>query len=778
MLFHQYCAQRRTANPANRARHSLQFENLEDRRVLATGVLSGGILSVDLANDDIQLVVGNDGQNITFGTKGQIDLNPDLPGTQTVALADVHDIVVSGTVTGSGQPQSLILNNQFHINGLEITGLNHVLFDGDFHLNGDLQIDLADNPFTGKTWLATIVDNSLIVEGATLIDVSNGDMSLEHGIVQLNGPVSLANDAAEGRLEIHNDAPINLQDVNVTSELRLVAPEITDSSDSVIFVSGKTFLRSDSILLGETSTDSVDFHRVNFKSQGIVEISDDNLIELMGRNFAQSTSIVADSRIGDGGNASTIISDHASFTARHIVLGDRPTDEFMTGTISFTSDGHIEIADDGNITLAEKNIARSVNLYGANGISNQNETLIQVQHQFGLQADGDIDIGNQTSDFFDSGTISFAAPGGHVSLNSDTHLHIIDSKNIAESLNLISNGQITDDAFASLYVDDTANFQSKLLTLGDGDDSRFHAGKVNFQVTNFVSLSQDNDIILTGNNHATQLELKTSGEIIDDNNTQLNIRSSTSLEASRVVLGEHVSNEVNTGWVTFDSTGDVEINEDSDIVLGWQSTAMNLRLNANGWIHNRSSLGLRVVEHANLEAVNIAISDTSDFISNSLTVNSQGSATVYSTGNIMLSGESRVDTLRLRSSGAIENMPNATIRSNFLMDLEGESVNLGGYENDMVASSTLRFETQNETRIRLNRSILIVDNSSAMSAEIASTGDILDVYDATVQVENFVRLEGVDVILGDSEADCFSVTDGVVDVTASGREEVILDQCG
>ena len=78
-------------------------------------------------------------------------------------------------------------------------------------------------------------------------------------------------------------------------------------------------------------------------------------------------------------------------------------------------------------------------------------------------------------------------------------------------------------------------------------------------------------------------------------------------QLSEAPEGETEDSEVNTGWLTFHSDGDIEIHENSDVILGMDNSAVNLKLVSEGMIEDRNGSNLNVKKHAELHGINIKL---------------------------------------------------------------------------------------------------------------------------------------------------------------------------
>ncbi len=764
----------------NRSQKSLQkaqqlgFETLEPRRVLAIAIFDAATatLEVDFEATDQAVEFGSDGQFVTLD--GNADINSGSTEDQRVAVSDLSNVIIRGS---NGVAQELVLNGNFSgLNNVTLDGLNNIALQGEYRVAGDLTVNLGSNSFNETGSLTDAADSVLVVIGQTTLNVQNATTQLSAGIADLRG---LVNVTAQGDddVQLILDNSVVLNQVTVPGTFRVTAPTITTDANAQIDVD-LGYFRGTTITLGQSDTDAVNFERINFKSTGDVQIFEDTNIELVGANFAENLNLEAEWWITDAIFARTNVFGHASFAGSQIALGERTVDQFNAGTLAIDSETHVSISENSDVVFSSETSAASVNLNSEGDILNDETASIQVSEQLSIQSEGDITLGAHESDELLAGTLSFFSEDGHVELNVDGDLHIIDSRNIARSIDLQVAGNISDGDFTAIVVEDSAVLNAgNSIFLGDGDTGFLQFGTIEFNAGENVTILQDSDVTVVGQNQGLSLNLASSGSIQNAEDSQVNIEFTSRFTAEDISFGVADNDEFTTSALNFNAINSAAIAQESDIFLVLGNSANQLDLSSTGQILDAQGSSVDVAEAAVLDAAAILLGEDADFESGTLQFSAIDDVEIHHTGDLMIESANSADSIRLISDGDISNLSGASILANELLDVTATTVQLGNQENDFVSVQSLQFDTTRDTRIQSDSNIQIVNSNQAQSLEIISTGDIMDAAEATISVEDLARFVGDDIILGDAEGDCFSVTSNIVAIEADGMQDVTLDSC-
>ncbi len=699
----------RAANSHNSsARHqgNLQFETLEPRRVLTTGVfdVGSGLLEIEVS-DVLQSVISHDGQFVTID--GSTDLDPGVDGLQQAEVADLVHLRIRGTVIPSNSSQSLVLQGNFdqthapNLVSLVVTGLNHVVIDGTYDIGHHFTVGMVNDPSFVQTRVGTTANARLTVNGPAAVFAANGHTDFAEGTVDLRGPLTLWTYSPGTETSFVNTGPMQLDHVRVFGDLRVEAPEITDPPDAWIGVTGMTHLKSDSIRLGESNSDLLDFRKLNFKSTGDVNISDDNAIELIGASYAEEVNLVAAEAIHDAIRARTNITGLATFTAPHVGLGERGIDEFNAGSLTVNSTGHVHISEDSDMLLSGKNSADSMNLLTNGTLANQDQAIVNVAQYFGVQANQDILIGTASNDVFSSGTVYFAAPNGKATIHENGDMHILESKNIAMEVDLLAEGDLTDSQTGGINVTGHAQLAAGGdILLGDSKYDLFNAGSVNFNSANQVLISENSDMLVTDANTAGDLLLASAGVLTDNSGATTNVPGPANLSGNLISMGHNGLFESDT--LILNSRGAAIVHQAGDMLLDQNSRANIFHLSADGVIENTPGSTIISTDLLDVAAQSISMGlfDGDMLMSGGLQFNSAGEARIAADSDILLQKNSFANAFELISSGDVQDAATAEVIANTFASVHGVDVILGDQDTDcfMVNSgafSILASGTQN-----------------------------------------------------------------------------------
>jgi hypothetical protein len=275
----------------------------------------------------------------------------------------------------------------------------------------------------------------------------------------------------------------------------------------------------------------------------------------------------------------------------------------------------------------------------------------------GAGAAGTITLGDAGTVHF--GSLTFHAAGA-VAIQEDSATKLT-GVNTAGSLALASNGALTDAGLTSLTVTDAANLTGTSITLADdagdlldvggnahltatgagmegtitiGDAGTVHFGTLSFHAAGAVTIQEDSATELTGVNAADNLVLGSAGALSAAVETSLTVADAAHLTGVSITLADDAdavlnvggnahftatgagaagtislgaSGTVHFGTLTFNASGMVAIQEDSDTRLTGFSTADSLVLGSAGALTNAEQASLIVAGAANLTAESITL---------------------------------------------------------------------------------------------------------------------------------------------------------------------------
>ena len=168
-----------------------------------------------------------------------------------------------------------------------------------------------------------------------------------------------------------------------------------------------------------------DFTRFNGTTTGSINndivLSDANAIVFTGIQSAGDLVVTANGSISDVADADIIVGRDGRFSGTNIGLGsDTQTTNFFR--TSFDATGTVDLQEDSNIILLSTN-AQSLRLSTPGAIFDGTATTISVNGLADLEANNRIRLGDNGTDSFNAGSVTFAS-NGHVSISerSDTNI--------------------------------------------------------------------------------------------------------------------------------------------------------------------------------------------------------------------------------------------------------------------------------------------------------------------------------------------------------------------
>ncbi|MEM7453065.1 MAG: hypothetical protein AAF456_01805 [Planctomycetota bacterium] len=770
------------------------YTPLEERRVLAA--ISGfdsGELSISLTEDNDSAWVSTDGGYVTVN--GSRDLDSTTAGVQEYQLEELSSLVINGNPGMLNQ--SVTLDGEYStgdLENLEVINVGSISIPGSYVVAGDLRLHLV-----GQAGGINDADSGqLIVEGVTTINSGESEVSLDNGTHDFQGEVSIRTSARTltgtpvdwSNFEISDANDILFSRAAIWGNLKVSAPNgsVSDLPVTQFSVAGDATFDVDSMTLGEHVDDQTDFFRLIVNAAGHVEVHEDDNVIFGGSSYVGSLMIESEAGgIFDGRSTSLVVDGNAEFRADRIRIGEHISDTFTAGSITFDSTGHVDFFEDDSTHIVGTNTARTLDITSQGDLTDSPDTTIAVQFGAGLEADN-IYLGDSADDSLTLGSFYFHSDGD-LFLNSESDIRIVDSKNQAGTLHLNAIGSITDADDASVTVNGTAWLvATDEITIGDTLQDDFNAGAIQWSSGQRALIHEDSDTTLINEfseiTASPAADISSAGLINNMPGLRLNIAGTASFTGTDIFLGIPEVDSINFGSLTVNTpggTGEARVIENSDTILTGASLVRRLELTSDGTIADSDIAETFVTGLARFTADAITLGDTSSFNSGTLNIDSPGNVFVNEGSDIVLSGTSRANSLTLNASGNLLDAADAQTYVEFLLDVSGNLINLGVGETDFLSFSSLTFRSTGNTNIVQDAfaglsGLTLVGNSLAGDKLILeSTGDILDDDEAETVAVNQANFTGMDVIIGDSDLDCFEVMlggDANVFVNAGGEESV------
>lgn len=775
------------ANPKRRTRKSSKlaaYDSLEPRQLLATLVsfnVGSGELTVDLTDNSDTAVVDVSGGNITVN--GAMDIDSGTTGVQIVAANDIRQITVNGSFTKKNQ--SVTLNGDMsNLAGrdlvtINIDTVNLIEINGDYELSDRLDVLLVGNN--------GIVDDGatgrLRVAGETNIVANNNAVLLNNASNDFGGSVTASNSGG-GSMIFADANDFAMQSILASGFIQVFAGgAITDATDSQINVTGVGRFEGTSVTLGDNVGDVVNFGGFVANSAGDVVLTESSNI-VLGNLTARNLTVNTTGGVFDSRFSVVTVTDLATFNGvASVRIGENGSDTFNAGSVNFNSGGHVHIWEDSGTHLVGTNTARSLDLYSVGDITDDDNASTTVQLNSGFEA-VNVNLGDTATDAFNSGSIYFNTVADF-SLSEDSATNITQTKNRANRMFLTSVGNITDAIDARTNVELVSVFTAAGVNLGDTLTDEFNSGSLIFNVSGQFRVSEDSNTNIVGVSSANNVDISSTGNISNvfsnnGNGASMDVQTVAAFSGANIDLGNQLNDSVNFGSLQVNSSGNVNVTEDSNMVLTANSTVSNLILTSTGVILDSAIAMTNVSGRATLSGTSITLGDgaTDEFNAAVVNVDSPGAVNITEDSGMNLTGVNRAASMTLVANGAIVDTPEADTVVTGNMSLTGTFLNLGNEATDNFVTGGLSFNSSGNTFVTSDAAIEIFGvNSVGDVLTLNVNGNLTDLGPARTEVQTRAVFTGVDVVIGDLADDCFDILNGGAAnlfVTASGVEDVTV----
>ena len=365
-------------------------------------------------------------------------------------------------------------------------------------------------------------------------------------------------------------------------------------------------------------------------------------------------------------------------------------------------------------------------------------------------------------------------------LNEDSATHIVES-NQANRFELVSNGPISDAVDAIIEVATLSSFEGASATIGESDTDSFRTGWLTFNTVNRFFVYENDATNLTNLNTAATAVIVSTGAVTNSEIARVFVTDNASFSSTQITIGNRARDEMRFGGLLLNSRDSATVFEDDSTVFVGNTSVDELRMNSVGSITDATNAHINVTGAAIFfsETAGIKLGDsaTDEFNAGALTLNAvNGVANVTENSDIVLAGNNQARSLVLNAQGTIEDDAFATIDLEFLLSVTATGVDLGETDTDSIGFGSLTCNTSGDTRIS-SQETMILTGSSVVGGELwlESEGNIFDANAQTTA--NSAFLTAIDIVLGDSDMDCFDVPPENLVVNASGVANVTIGDC-
>ncbi len=769
----------KSSNRKSVRRHSqskLGYESLESRAMLAPVIAFEpllGTLDIGLMSENDSVTIGIDPQG-DVTVNGSNDLNTAMLGVQTANYHDVMVMDIHGDPLRSGQSVNLTGDFSNSVGGalqdVFVTTVRSLELGGSFDLSGNLFVTLNDSG-------GGVIQSSgrVHVAGRTTVMASENPILLDSSANDFVGAVTLEA-SGENAVTISDSNDIMLHNIDVGQNFKLASGgTVSGTLLSRINIGEDGVFGANKLSLGNSATDSLVMTRALFTVDNHAEFFFDDVAVLVGDSSAGSLHVESTHGIFDGRNSSINVDGKASFVAANIIrIGEHGTDTFNSGELTFQAGTHASISANSDMMIVGDNFARSADLFSEGDMRNDENSRINIATVFGVEGRNVI-LGDADSDQFNSGALSFYAEED-VFISEDSDIHVIDAKNYATNMTLQSSGHISDSLNSWMMIEDVARFEANTVVIGESLSDRFNAGWISYATEGRFLLFEDSSTSFIGVNDAGSIRIDSAAHLTNAHNTTIRSKMVAELSASSIKLGFKPGDQVEFGSMMLNSKGAVAINEDGGSILTGDSNVDSLQLISTETILDSFESKLNVNRVASFRAPGgITIGDqvSDEFNSTSLVVKSDGHVRVTQDSEMFLAGENFAKSLSLTADGNIFDSHDVEIHVEHLLKLTGDIINLGTSEFDNVKTGSISLKSTSNANIAVNSDVTFAGQSTVGNTLLLkSDGDITDSEDSKLMVERSAVFTAIDVIIGDTDTDCFDLNLGDVFANVTGIKDI------
>jgi hypothetical protein len=674
------------------------------------------------------------------------------------------------------------LSNKFQYESLEDRRVLAVLVSFDAG-TGHLNVELTDN---NDTAVVDIASGNVTVNGSEDLDSAtpgtqsipfpalrsitiDGDNTKANQQATFNGDYSNANGAALQSMSVED---VRFATINGNYQLagnffaNLVNGDgqISDGTTGQLRVGGTTAIdaNNNEIILDNAINDFVgDFAATNAGTGRDMTVADANNLQFALIVSSGDLIATAVGDITDTAGASIIVAADGRFEAANVVLGDNAGD--VTRFERFDSDtlgGTTELNQDSNVILLNID-ADDLTVRSSAGIFDGRTTEILVANQATFVAVNRIRIGDNGTDTFNAGRLSFQT-GGYVSIfeNSGT---LLTDVSFASALNMVSEGSITDDATSSLNVTNDTGFEAENVILGDTATDQFNTGSMYFYTSGDFFVSEDSEIhIIETKNAADRLVLNSPLSITDANDASISVTRLARFTSNSVNIGDTATDFFEAGSILFDTTAQFKLTEDNNTNIVGFNNANAAIIESSGDITDVFAAGggegarIDVAAVAEFTGANITLGvetngDQMNF--GALRLNSPGTATVTESSATNFAFSNSVAQLNLVSLGAVRDATDASLNVGGVADIQGTSISLGDTATDEFNANSVTLNSTGAVAVTEDSALNLHKTSTADSMTLTANGTLTDGLDADTQVTNLFSVVGNLINLGSEATD-------------------------
>ncbi|MEZ6097012.1 MAG: hypothetical protein R3C03_22790 [Pirellulaceae bacterium] len=418
-----------------------------------------------------------------------------------------------------------------------------------------------------------------------------------------------------GRAVVNQASTIRIANV-VADSLFLWSTDgdIRDNANASIQVANNAkFIAVNSIVLGDTTTDSVQVGSLTFQSDNDLIISVNGDLEFTGNSFTRSIYVDGLGNITDSSASWMQVNGRATFMAGgNIFIGDHPDDRFNAALLSFNAGMAARIEENSDMVLTgDSAVGFNAVLKAQGRILDTASNILTVGRKLYLDA-SNVVLGDGLAAVLRFQSLQFQNVN-NLTLIAESAITFLGNSD-AQNVDLYSyhaNG-IGNEADTNVNIVGSLKMEAALIDLGRQANDSIRFGRLTFRSSGLVTIEAESEIILTQNNTAGSLRLFSPIALKDVATSTLDVAATARLAAPLIVLGDQETDRFNAGSLSFYSTGLVSIGENSSSNLAGQNRAAVLRLTSSGHITDVATADTIIADRAVFMGVNIILGERDD----------------------------------------------------------------------------------------------------------------------------------------------------------------------
>ena len=274
-----------------------------------------------------------------------------------------------------------------------------------------------------------------------------------------------------GHVDVTQDSRIFLTNVNQSAQLTLASPvSILDSPTAQLDVTGGVSFEVPYINVGDMPSDSVNVGNVNFGTIDRVNFSEDSDTVLSGNSDVRQAIVRTAGSLSNEANASFSADTAVLLAGDAITLGVHADDFLDLDRVRFEATATVTIDQNDSVFMFGNNTAENLRLIANGPIGDSDTAVLQVNDHAWFTGTS-IRLGEQASDEFNVGRLTFEANGNVVIGESSSVL--LSGINSAFRLELTANGDIEDEALAETVARKSVTFRASEVTVGEVETDCF-----------------------------------------------------------------------------------------------------------------------------------------------------------------------------------------------------------------------------------------------------------------------------------------------------------------